>query len=75
MLRAIKQYDNFEITRYAGPCTCLYAILFQDHCGLDSNFIISEIQDLVKEVPTIFITGIGAVLKNKFKYMASYRKL
>ena len=75
MLRAIKRHDYFEITRYAGPHTCISAILSQDHFGLDYNFIANEIRDLVKEVPTISIADIGAVLKNRFNYTPSYRKL
>ena len=47
----------------------------QDHFGLDSNFIMNEIRDFIKEVPMIFIIGIGAAVKNRFNYMSDYRKL
>ena len=75
MLRAIKRYDYFKITKYIGPHTCVSAMLSQDHFGIDSNFIVNEIQDVVKEIPIISITGIGAIIKNRFNYTASYRKL
>ena len=74
MLRAIKRHDNFEITLYAGPHTYLSAILSYDHYGLDSNVITNKIRDLMKEVSTIFIAGIGAVCKNRFNYTSDYRK-
>ena len=75
MLQAVKQYDYFEIIRYIDPRTYVSAMLSQYHSGLDSNFIINEIQDVVKEMPIIFITDIGTIIKNRFNYTASYRKL
>ena len=75
MLRAVKRYDYFEIICYVGAYTCISAMLSQDHSGLNSNFIINKIWDLVKEVPIIFIAEIGAVVKNRFNYMPGCRKL
>ena len=74
-LRAIKQTDYFEITKYIGPYICISTILSQDHSRLSSNFITNKIWNLVKKVSTIFITSISAVIKNRFNYTASYRKL
>ena len=75
MLRGIKRHNFFEISRYTGPHTCLSAMMSQDHSGLDSTLIANEIRDLVKEIPTIAIAGLGAVIKNKYNYTPSYRKL
>ena len=75
MLRAIKRYDYFEITRYISPHACISAMLSQDHSGLDSNFIVNKIRDVVKEMPIISIVGIGAIIKTRFNYTANYRKL
>ena len=77
MLRAVqrKTHNQFEITQHVGSHTCVSSILSQDHSALDSNLIANEIRELVKEVPTISIDGIGATVKTKFNYTLGYRKL
>ena len=42
-----KSHGMFEITKYAGPHTCVYPKLSQDHSQLDSTLIAREIQNLV----------------------------
>ena len=74
-LRAIKWADYFEITRYVGLHIYISIVLSQDHSGLSSNFIINEIWDLIKEMLIISIADIGVIIKNRFNYTISYRKL
>ena len=75
LFRSIKKINqnHFEITRYVGPHSCVSLILSQDHSGLDSNLIASEVLELVRKELRISIAEIVAVVK--FNYMPSYRKL
>ena len=50
-------------------------MMSQDHSGPDSTLITNKIRDLVKEILTIAIAGLGAVIKNKYNYTPSYKKL
>ena len=54
---------------------CILAMMSQDHSSLDSTLIVNEIQDLVREVTTIPISGLGVVIKNRFNYTSIYRKV
>ena len=75
MVRAIKHHDYFEISWYTGPHTCISTMMSQDHSGLDFTLIVNEIWDLVKEIPTIAVAGLSAVIKNKYNYTPSYKKI
>ena len=67
--------DQFEITKYVGPHTCVSTVLSQDNSSLDSNLIANEILNLVNKNPKVNIQAIGAFVKTVFNCTTSYRKL
>ena len=67
--------DQFEITKYVGPHTCVSIVLSQDIPGLDSNLIANEILDFVNKDSKVNIQAIGAFVKTIFNCTTSYRKL
>ena len=75
MVQGIKRHDYFEITKYNSSHSCISAMMSQDHSSLDSILIENEIRDVVREVPSIPILGLGAVIKNRFNYTLIYVKL
>ena len=54
---------------------CISTMMSQNHSSLDSTLIANEIRDLVREVLTILIFALGVVIKNRFNYIPTYRKL
>lgn len=76
-LRAIcsKKHGRFEITKYDGPHSCVYARLSQDHSQLDSNLIASEVRSVIKENPSVNIKTLQNIILQKYSYFVHYWKV
>ncbi|RVW25044.1 hypothetical protein CK203_114054 [Vitis vinifera] len=70
-----KSHGMFEITKYAGPHTCVYPKLSQDHSQLDSTLIAREIQNVVQRDHTTSIATLHQIVKDKFGYDVHYRRI
>ncbi|XP_034679684.1 uncharacterized protein LOC117909731 [Vitis riparia] len=70
-----KSHGMFEITKYAGPHTCVYPKLSQDHSQLDSTLISREIQNVVQRDHTTSIAALHQIVKDKFGYDVHYRRI
>ncbi|KAL6342251.1 hypothetical protein AAG906_006874 [Vitis piasezkii] len=74
-VRCKKCHGMFEITKYAGPHTCVYPKLSQDHSQLDSTLIAREIQNVVQRDHTTSIATLHQIVKDKFGYDVHYRRI
>eukprot|EP00261_Vitis_vinifera_P040633 XP_019081876.1 PREDICTED: uncharacterized protein LOC109124285 [Vitis vinifera] len=70
-----KSHGMFEITKYAGPHTCVYPKLSQDHSQLDSTLIVREIQNVVQRDHTTAIATLHQIVKDKFGYDVHFRRI
>ncbi|KAK9082633.1 hypothetical protein Scep_029104 [Stephania cephalantha] len=70
-----KAHGMFEISKYAGPHTCIYAKLSKDHAHLDSTVICREIENVVKIDPSISVPVLHQIIKDKFSYDVHYKKV
>ncbi|KAJ9672503.1 hypothetical protein PVL29_025922 [Vitis rotundifolia] len=70
-----KSHGMFEITKYAGPHTCVYPKLSQDHSQLDSTLIAREIQNVVQRDHTTSIATLHQIVRDKFGYDVHYKRI
>ncbi|KAK9140578.1 hypothetical protein Scep_010259 [Stephania cephalantha] len=65
----------FEISKYAGPHTCVNAKLSKDHAHLNSTVICREIENVVRNDPSISVPVLHQIIKDKFSYDVHYKKV
>ncbi|KAK9083685.1 hypothetical protein Scep_030156 [Stephania cephalantha] len=70
-----KSHGMFEISKYAGPHTCIYAKLSKDHAHLDSTVICREVENVVRRDSSISVPVLHQIITDKFSYDVHYKKV